>query len=161
MREKGARGTWGSIPRLTSGWGGAQRRGDGSGRRRLWWRVAAALALGRMAGGGGDGCGVEERRWGAFYSPSRTVERHGVGDRLSEVCGQPLMELGRSRALRSGASSEATAQDELAVRGRGSACLAVAQALARRGRRRRLSQADRTTVRIPLACTSKPLAAQL
>ena len=47
VRGKGAGMCASAIPGLTLGWGGAQRRGDGSGWRRLWWRVVAALALGR------------------------------------------------------------------------------------------------------------------
>ena len=37
------------IPCLTSGWGGVQRRLDGSERRRVEKVVAAALRLGRRA----------------------------------------------------------------------------------------------------------------
>ena len=55
VRGKGAGGTWGLIPRLTSGWGGAQRWGDVGRRRRRNRSGAAALALGRS--------GWRRRRW--------------------------------------------------------------------------------------------------
>ena len=63
------------IPRLTSGWGGAQRWGDVGRRRRRNRSGAAALALGRS--------GWRRRRWlrgwpgarGLFYSGAKAVAR--------------------------------------------------------------------------------------
>ena len=64
------------IPRLTSGWGGAQRWGDVGRRRRRNRSGAAALALGRGGGGGQGDLSVEVwRRWGGFYSRGEAVAR--------------------------------------------------------------------------------------
>ena len=111
--------------------GHGSRRGGGASLRR------------RRCCGSGEGVLRWRRSWGEGEMPGGPFiaqvgrwSSAGVGGRLSEVRGRPLMALGRSRASRSGASGEAAAQGELAVRGRGSACLAAAQALARRGRRR-------------------------
>ena len=68
-------GCGGLIPPLTSARGAAREQGDVSGRRWLWWRVAAALALGRS--------GWRRRRWlrgwpgarGLFYSGAKAVAR--------------------------------------------------------------------------------------
>ena len=86
----------GSIPGLTLDRDAARLRGDGSGRRRHWWRVAAVLALGRRLGwwglgmwcggaapggpfigargGGGEGAAVAARR-----TPRPTLMAVGAG----------------------------------------------------------------------------------
>ena len=78
-----------AIPGLTLGWGGAQRRGDGTGRRRLWWRVAAALALGRSGLEAAEAVVRRLRSSGSLYSWARAVQRRwpvrGDGGR----CGVP------------------------------------------------------------------------
>jgi len=72
-----------AIPGLTLGWGGAQRRGDGSGRRWLWWRVVAALALGRSGLEAVEAVVRRLRSSGSLYSRVKAVQRRwpvrGVG----------------------------------------------------------------------------------
>ena len=148
VREKGARGTWGSIPRLTSGWGGAQRRGDGSGRRRLWWRVAAALALGRSgwrrrAGFGTRGCvshgeereegraqgagarRVRDVRWQAELAKGagegKEEEREGEGRKENRKEKEKKMEKRKERKRRAGFAALPTLGRPRAAPGRASA----------------------------------------
>jgi hypothetical protein len=101
------------------------RRGGGAGSRR-WCCCGSGEGVLRWRRSWGEG----EAPGGPFIAQVGRWSSAGVGGRLSEIRGWPLMALGRSRASRRGASGKAAAQDELAESGRGLACLAAAQALA-------------------------------
>ena len=74
VRGRGAGMCASAIPGLTLGWGGAQRRGDGSGRRWLWWCVAAALALGRSGLEAAEAVVRRLRSSGSLYSRVKAVQ---------------------------------------------------------------------------------------
>ena len=73
VRGKGEGRCAGVIPILTSGWGGAQRRADRSGRRRVEETAAVALWARKEAMAGERGCGEGEPRWVPFYRRFRSV----------------------------------------------------------------------------------------
>ena len=92
-KERGGGG--GSIPLPSSSWGGAERWGDESGRRRAGTLAAAVLQGQGRARGGGGARGGGELRGGATYRPGEAVEMERGGGGGRRATRAPLMVFGR------------------------------------------------------------------